>query len=247
VDDYYQLVGVDRAAPRDEIDRKIRDEMRRWQRRTANADLDRRQEAERRVKQLGEARLPLLDETKRRQYDRQLAQALPRGAPPPGRGPGPPPPGAPATSPVVAQLPHAHAELHRGSAGVRGGTGVLCPAGQPHGVGQQSAGLSGQFLAWCHAPGRPRGRRAAPRGGAAPPRRGGPPPPPAAGAGGRGGRPPAPGGAPAGGPGGRREPARDHRAAVRADTYTVLGKSYFMMGWIRMHFHMKAVIFKETN
>jgi Flp pilus assembly protein TadD len=72
VDDYYEIVGVDRAASRDVIDRKIRDQMRIWQRRTANADLDRRQEAERRVKQLGEARTTLLDEEKRRTYDRKL-------------------------------------------------------------------------------------------------------------------------------------------------------------------------------
>src|SRR5690606_23670987 len=52
--------------------RKIREQLRLWQRRTANADLSRRQEAERRVEQLSQARTVLLDEEQRRQYDRKL-------------------------------------------------------------------------------------------------------------------------------------------------------------------------------
>lgn len=72
MDDYYDLVGVDRSASREAIDRKIRDQLRLWQRRTTSADLDRRQEAERRVQQLSEARGTLLDEQKRLRYDRQL-------------------------------------------------------------------------------------------------------------------------------------------------------------------------------
>lgn len=72
MDDYYEIVGVDRTASREEIDRKIREQLRLWQRRTANADLSRRQEAERRVEQLSQARTVLLDEEQRRQYDRKL-------------------------------------------------------------------------------------------------------------------------------------------------------------------------------
>ena len=72
MDDYYEIVGVDRTATREEIDQKIREQLRLWQRRTANADLSRRQAAERRVEQLGQARTVLLDQEKRRQYDRQL-------------------------------------------------------------------------------------------------------------------------------------------------------------------------------
>lgn len=72
MDDYYDLVGVDRSASRETIDRRIRDQLRLWQRRTTSADLDRRQEAERKVQQLSEARSTLLDEEKRRRYDRQL-------------------------------------------------------------------------------------------------------------------------------------------------------------------------------
>jgi curved DNA-binding protein CbpA len=73
VDDYYDILGVDRTASCEAIDRKIREQMRLWQGRTSSADLDRRQLAERRVQHLGEARTTLLDEEKRRRYDRQLA------------------------------------------------------------------------------------------------------------------------------------------------------------------------------
>ncbi len=73
VEDYYGLLGIDRGTTPDAIERKIRQELRIWQKRTANADLSRRQEAERRVQLLGEARATLLDETARRAYDQRLA------------------------------------------------------------------------------------------------------------------------------------------------------------------------------
>jgi curved DNA-binding protein CbpA len=84
MDDFYAVVGIDRTASAEEIDRKVREQLRIWQRRTTNADLSRRQEAERRVQRLGEARTTLLDAQKRRQYDAQLG-ARPRAAagPPP--------------------------------------------------------------------------------------------------------------------------------------------------------------------
>jgi tetratricopeptide (TPR) repeat protein len=72
MEDFYAVVGIDRTASGDEIDRKIREQLRIWQRRTTNADLSRRQEAERRVQLLGEARTTLLDEAKRRRYDAEL-------------------------------------------------------------------------------------------------------------------------------------------------------------------------------
>jgi curved DNA-binding protein CbpA len=75
MEDYYAVLGIDRTASGDEIDRKIREQLRIWQRRTTNADLSRRQEAERRVQLLGEARTTLLDEEKRRRHDRQLRPA----------------------------------------------------------------------------------------------------------------------------------------------------------------------------
>lgn len=75
MDDYYKIVGVDRTASRDTIDRTLRDQLRHWQQRTSSADLPRRQEAERRVRQLAEARRTLLDERQRRRYDRELTAA----------------------------------------------------------------------------------------------------------------------------------------------------------------------------
>lgn len=72
MDDYYAIVGVRRSAPAATIDRAIREQLRRWQRRTASANLASRQQAEWRVQQLGEARAVLLDEQRRRQYDREL-------------------------------------------------------------------------------------------------------------------------------------------------------------------------------
>lgn len=81
MEDYYTVVGLDRTAPTEEIDKKIREQMRMWQRRTTNADLSRRQEAERRVQLLGEARTTLLDAEKRRQYDRQLGHPGPADPP----------------------------------------------------------------------------------------------------------------------------------------------------------------------
>lgn len=93
MDDYYDIVGVDRSASREAIDRKIRDQLRLWQRRTTSADLDRRQEAERRVQQLSEARGTLLDEEKRRRYDRELGvhrSGDPSSALPAVTDPGPP-------------------------------------------------------------------------------------------------------------------------------------------------------------
>jgi tetratricopeptide (TPR) repeat protein len=73
MDDFYAVVGIDRAASAEEIDKKVREQLRIWQRRTTNADLSRRQEAERRVQLLGEARTTLLDVQKRRHYDLQLS------------------------------------------------------------------------------------------------------------------------------------------------------------------------------
>jgi tetratricopeptide (TPR) repeat protein len=77
MEDYYTVVGLDRTASTEEIDKKIREQLRMWQRRTTNADLSRRQEAERRVQLLGEARTTLLDPEKRQQYDHQLGHPRP--------------------------------------------------------------------------------------------------------------------------------------------------------------------------
>lgn len=81
MDDYYDILGVGRNASHAEIDRALRDQRRRWQQRTSSADLARRQDAERRLRQLGQARATLLDKAARRRYDRELAAAGPAEPP----------------------------------------------------------------------------------------------------------------------------------------------------------------------
>jgi tetratricopeptide (TPR) repeat protein len=81
MEDFYAVVGIDQTASGGEIDRKIREQLRIWQRRTTNADLSRRQEAERRVQLLGEARTTLLDAEKRRRYDAELRHYRPPAQP----------------------------------------------------------------------------------------------------------------------------------------------------------------------
>src|SRR5690606_33956071 len=83
MDDYYALLGVERTAPASELEKEIRKQLRTWSKRSNHPDLSRRQEAERRVQQLSEARKILLDEQKRAEYDRALAAApAPREAVP---------------------------------------------------------------------------------------------------------------------------------------------------------------------
>jgi hypothetical protein len=85
MEDYYALVGIDRSASREAIDRAIRKQLRLWQRRAASVDLVGRHEAERMVWRLGEARMVLLDDQQRVRYDARLdaLRAPPRPAPPP--------------------------------------------------------------------------------------------------------------------------------------------------------------------
>src|SRR5215468_9313416 len=71
--DYYALLGVDRTASRPEIDQAIRTGIRTWSRQTSRPELDKRQEAERKMQQLKEARITLLDAGRRQRYDQQLA------------------------------------------------------------------------------------------------------------------------------------------------------------------------------
>lgn len=71
MDDYYEIIGVNRPASAEEIERRVRHELRIWTKRTNNPDLTRRQEAERRVQQLSEARKVLLDPARRAEYDRR--------------------------------------------------------------------------------------------------------------------------------------------------------------------------------
>ncbi|MFI0485094.1 tetratricopeptide repeat protein [Actinomadura sp. 9N215] len=75
MDDYYALLGVERTAPVKDLEKQIRTQLRTWSKRSNHPDLSRRQEAERRVQQLGEARKILLDADRRAEYDRGLALA----------------------------------------------------------------------------------------------------------------------------------------------------------------------------
>jgi Flp pilus assembly protein TadD len=75
--DYYALLGVPRDVSRTDIERKIKQEYRVWQKRTNLSDLNQRQEAETRVKQLTDAKRTLLDGDARRAYDLRLASYQP--------------------------------------------------------------------------------------------------------------------------------------------------------------------------
>ncbi|MQA06468.1 MAG: DnaJ domain-containing protein [Streptosporangiales bacterium] len=68
MEDYFALLELSRDATTEQIDAKIKQQVRTWQRRTTNPDLARRQEAERRVRLLAEAREVLLDPDRRAEY-----------------------------------------------------------------------------------------------------------------------------------------------------------------------------------
>lgn len=80
MDDLYAIVGVGRTDPPDAIDKKIKQELRTWQKRTNSPDLTKRQEAEKRVELLTQAREILTDDAKRAAYTRQLDAYLASGA-----------------------------------------------------------------------------------------------------------------------------------------------------------------------
>jgi len=72
---YYKILELSPTAKEDEIRKAINKELRNWSKRTNDARLERRQEAERIVKYLEEAEATLLDSSKRAQYDAQLRTA----------------------------------------------------------------------------------------------------------------------------------------------------------------------------
>lgn len=72
---YYRNLELSPTAKEDEIRKAINRDLRNWSKRTNDARLERRQEAERMVKLLEEAETILLDATKRVEYDRQLKTA----------------------------------------------------------------------------------------------------------------------------------------------------------------------------
>lgn len=71
--DLYAVLGVGRDAARSEIESKIKQQFRVWNKRVNSPDLNKRQEAEQRVSLLTQAREKLLDDAKRAEYDRKLA------------------------------------------------------------------------------------------------------------------------------------------------------------------------------
>lgn len=71
--DYYQLLAVEESATEEVLEEALKRELRKWTHRQGLADFDRRQEAERRVRDLTDARGVLLNAGSRKQYDNQRA------------------------------------------------------------------------------------------------------------------------------------------------------------------------------
>lgn len=77
MDDLYKTLNLSRNATEEEIRSGLRREMRTWTQRESNASaLEKRQEAERMIKLIGEAETLLLDPQKRSDYDRRLESSL---------------------------------------------------------------------------------------------------------------------------------------------------------------------------
>lgn len=72
MNDYYALLNVPASAAVEDVKKALHREMRQWTNRTNAPQIERRQEAERRVKLLEQAEVTLLDPAKRAQYDREL-------------------------------------------------------------------------------------------------------------------------------------------------------------------------------
>jgi Flp pilus assembly protein TadD len=83
VEDYYAALDLPRDATTEQIDQKIKQEVRTWQKRTTNPDLARRQQAERRLRLVAEARKVLLDPQQRAAYDADLTASQRAPEPPP--------------------------------------------------------------------------------------------------------------------------------------------------------------------
>ncbi|MEY9214518.1 tetratricopeptide repeat protein [Thermobifida halotolerans] len=71
--DYYQLLGVDPEADWATVEKEIKQQQRKWRARTTLSDLNRRQEAERMMAQLADARKTLGDPARRAAHDRKRA------------------------------------------------------------------------------------------------------------------------------------------------------------------------------
>lgn len=86
MEDYYAALDLPRDATIEQIDQRVKQEVRTWQKRTTNPDLARRQEAERRLRLVAEARRVLLDPQQRAAYDADLTASRRAPAPPPAPG-----------------------------------------------------------------------------------------------------------------------------------------------------------------
>ncbi len=75
-ENFYETLGVLADAPREEIEKKLHEELRKWNYRLNAPTLDRRQEAEQMIEKLEEIKEILLDEEKRKVYDQELLQDL---------------------------------------------------------------------------------------------------------------------------------------------------------------------------
>lgn len=73
--DFYALLEIDRAADKDAIDKAIRKSTSKWRKMTESSDLSMRQEAERRMESITDAKRVLLDPQQRGAYDRELQTA----------------------------------------------------------------------------------------------------------------------------------------------------------------------------
>ncbi|NJP68834.1 DnaJ domain-containing protein, partial [Streptomyces spiramenti] len=72
--DHYRLLGLDPGATAAQIADRLRAEHRSWQRLTSHPDLDRRQLAEQRIRDLALARTTLTDPARRAAYDEHLVE-----------------------------------------------------------------------------------------------------------------------------------------------------------------------------
>jgi tetratricopeptide (TPR) repeat protein len=82
---FYELLAVAPTTPKGELEQKIKQARRKYQQRLGHPDLNHRQEAEKRLQDLTEAKRILLDDALRAAYDRDLAS---RPAPATTPGPG---------------------------------------------------------------------------------------------------------------------------------------------------------------
>ena len=73
LDNYYNILGIERSASSVDVQKAIAEKRREWTPRTGHPKLETRQLAEQTIRNIAEAETTLLDTSKRRDYDQQLA------------------------------------------------------------------------------------------------------------------------------------------------------------------------------